>query len=73
MTTCKTCKFWKEDNTKKPFGICTNVGGYDEQYPHNSKDDNFCIFADASDDTGLTSDLLTKENFGCNMHKEKHV
>jgi len=67
MSTCKTCKFWVKG---EPFGKCDQINWHDEQYPRLTMNDTFCLRAEASDDTGLECDLLTKETFGCNMHKE---
>ena len=69
MGNCKDCKHWEHHSEDfygknlKEWHECEAVGGadYDEKIP----DDGFALYADAADDTDLSSGLKTGPMFGC--------
>jgi hypothetical protein len=63
MKTCKTCKYWGVYIKRS----CDREGTIYDQ----SNQDDFYVEADALDDTGLESFLMTGPNFGCIHHEPK--
>ena len=74
MNICKNCKFWGNEVTGTCSGTNGNIKRKRSTYHTDlefsiDKPDGFDIYADASDDTGLESYLVTGPNFGCNNFK----
>jgi len=67
MGNCKDCRFWKHhnDHFKRKWNECEAVDLKDHYSDKLEKDDDFGVYAYASDDTGLNSGLLTGPMFGC--------
>lgn len=64
MGTCKHCKYWgRQWETDSGRQECTWSDDW------NKSKISFEVYAYASDDTGLTSRLLTSPDFGCVLFK----
>lgn len=78
MNTCKECKFWGahfEGVCDGEIGNIKRIPGtfYDSEKYTIDKPDGFGVHADASDDTGLYSALVTGPDFGCNRFQPKEI
>jgi hypothetical protein len=62
---CKDCKFWKAhtDQWRDSWTECDQVGGSSRE--GTLSDDDFAIYADADDNSGLEVGLKTGPMFGC--------
>lgn len=65
MNTCKTCKFWSRVGMSVE-GLCDKVDCI-----IRDKKLTFEINAEADDDSGMTVQLITGEDFGCVHHESK--
>ena len=65
MGNCKDCKHWEKHNDTrgKQWNTCEAPNWV--EYSDEIADDTFAIYADASDDSGLTCGLKTGAMFGC--------
>jgi len=63
MGKCKDCKYWNVDLTEE--NSCDKVNHYRNNF--------FTIKATADDDSGLTANLITSPEFGCNQFEAKEI
>ena len=71
MSTCKNCKYWKHltNQYNDRWDECTAADWFDRNGPITGK--QFGVYADASDDTGLSAGFMTGPDFGCVNFKGK--
>jgi len=71
MGNCKDCKHWEHhtDCYRKQWNTCGAVDWVD--YADKMPEGGFALYADASDDTGLSAGLKTGPLFGCVRFKPK--
>jgi len=73
MGDCKDCVFWgnRADDWGKRWNECGKVGSADRTF--KPKDNEFFIFAEAHDDSGLWDGLVTGPMFGCVQFEKKEA
>lgn len=68
MNTCKNCAFWgayRENVCDGERGSVKSTFSRAHRALANTSPNGFAVHADASDDTGLDSALVTGPDFGC--------
>lgn len=65
MGNCKDCKYWTKhtDDWNRTWHTCEGVG--DTHYSAKIVDDNFALYAESLDDSGLEFGMKTGPMFGC--------
>jgi len=69
VNTCKTCKWWKEEEqvySDHAHMVCDYVDTI-----HNEGSSSFEVYAEALDDSGMEIALVTGPDFGCIHWEEK--
>lgn len=75
---CKNCSHWGRiklgacDAIQSSFKIVSPSVSYLKSFETYAKD-GFAIYADADDDSGLQTELVTGPEFGCNKFKSKQI
>lgn len=71
MRNCKDCKYWELHTAvfNKQWQTCEAPTW--REYSDKIAEDDFAIYADASDDSGLKCGLKTGPMFGCDRFQQR--
>lgn len=71
MNTCKNCRHWEHITTMegKQYTECNAVNWADRY--DKIEGNNFAVYGDAADDTGLDAGLKTGPDFSCVQFRPK--